>query len=243
MRASIPVGACPTSSPSRCASIGPSHRPRRSTGRVESLLGQVGLAAADGDQVPAPVLRWPAAAAVDRAGPVDPARLPRLRRADVGARRLGPGPGAEPDARPAAPVRPHLPVHLAQPGRRPSHRRPGRRHVPRADRRDCDVKQVFGRPRHPYTRMLLDTIPDLADRSKADAGRRGSAQPDPPAAGLRVPPRCPFANDRCRMERPAPRSAGPGILVACHAVEEGRLPPDERPPAAAPDTTSAPARG
>ena len=44
---------------------------------------------------------------------------------------------------------------------------------------------------------------------------------DPPA-GCAFHPRCPYANDRCRTERPALRRAGAG-LVACHAVEEGRI--------------------
>jgi peptide/nickel transport system ATP-binding protein len=40
-------------------------------------------------------------------------------------------------------------------------------------------------------------------------------------------PRCPFADERCRRERPELFDAD-GTLVACHAVEEGRLPPHLR---------------
>ena len=75
---------------------------RRMASRVAALLAQVGLAAADGVEVSAPVLGRPAAADLDRARAVDAAALSRLRRADVRARRLGAGAGAEPDARPAA---------------------------------------------------------------------------------------------------------------------------------------------
>ena len=102
------------------------------------------------------------------------------------------------------------------------------------------VKELFGRPRHPYTRLLLDTIPDLAMTGRQRTPVGGEV-PNPihPPPGCAFHPRCPSANERCRTERPAPLPAGPGILVACHAVEEGRLPPDERLPAASPGVTFA----
>ncbi len=56
---------------------------------------------------------------------------------------------------------------------------------------------------------------------------------DPPP-GCSFHPRCPFANERCRRERPE-LGLHDGDLVACHAVEEGRLPAatfDLRAPAA-----------
>jgi peptide/nickel transport system ATP-binding protein len=48
--------------------------------------------------------------------------------------------------------------------------------------------------------------------------------PIAPPPGCAFHPRCPFANDRCRSERPLLKEAGGGGLAACHAVEEGRLP-------------------
>jgi peptide/nickel transport system ATP-binding protein len=44
---------------------------------------------------------------------------------------------------------------------------------------------------------------------------------DPPR-GCAFHPRCPHADDRCRRERPSLFAAG-GTLVACHAVQEGRV--------------------
>ena len=67
-------------------------------------------------EVPARVLRRPAPAHLDRARARRRARAPGLRRADLGARRLGAGADPEPDDRPAGAPRPHLPLHLAQPG-------------------------------------------------------------------------------------------------------------------------------
>ncbi|TFZ03561.1 ABC transporter ATP-binding protein [Ramlibacter humi] len=82
---------------------------------------------------------------------------------------------------------------------------------------------LFGSPRHPYTRMLLDAIPKMHDTGRARTPVQGEV-PNPlnPPAGCAFNPRCPHANDRCRNERPALLSIG-GIRIACHAVEEGRI--------------------
>jgi peptide/nickel transport system ATP-binding protein len=86
---------------------------------------------------------------------------------------------------------------------------------------------LFARPRHPYTRLLLDTIPrlDAADGIARDRAPVAGEVPDPidPPPGCTFHPRCPFADDRCRRERPELAPAD-GALVACHAVAEGRLP-------------------
>ena len=84
---------------------------------------------------------------------------------------------------------------------------------------------LFTRPRHPYTRMLLDTIPDLEMSGRERMPVAGEV-PNPinPPDGCAFHPRCPFADDRCRRERPDPRPTGDGALVACHGIEEGRIP-------------------
>ena len=83
---------------------------------------------------------------------------------------------------------------------------------------------LFDSPRHPYTRMLLDAIPKMHDTGKARTPVSGEV-PNPlnPPSGCAFNPRCPHANDRCRSERPA-LLAWQGIQVACHAVQEGRIP-------------------
>ena len=86
-------------------------------------------------EVPAPVLGRAAAADLDRARARDRARVPGLRRADLGARRLGAGAGAQHHEGPAGAARPDLSLHLAQPRRRAPRQRRGRRDVPRPDRR------------------------------------------------------------------------------------------------------------
>jgi peptide/nickel transport system ATP-binding protein len=83
----------------------------------------------------------------------------------------------------------------------------------------ADAAQLFARPRHPYTRMLLDAVPDLDMTGKPRTPVAGEV-PNPlaPPAGCAFHPRCPHANDRCRVERPALIDS-----VACHAVAERRI--------------------
>jgi len=82
---------------------------------------------------------------------------------------------------------------------------------------------LFAQPRHPYTRMLLDAIPDIAMSGRARTPVLGEV-PNPlnPPAGCSFHPRCPHANERCWQERPALLEIQ-GVRIACHAVQEGRL--------------------
>ena len=82
---------------------------------------------------------------------------------------------------------------------------------------------LFGGPLHPYTRLLLDTIPSLEHIGVARAPLAGEV-PNPldPPSGCAFHPRCPFANNRCRAERPELLGVEGG-LVACHGVEEQRI--------------------
>ncbi|TDR85200.1 ABC transporter ATP-binding protein [Enterovirga rhinocerotis] len=83
----------------------------------------------------------------------------------------------------------------------------------------AESKALFAAPRHPYTRMLLDAVPDLAHIGRRREPVRGEI-PNPinPPTGCHFNPRCPHANDRCRSELPLLLDG-----VACHAVHEGRI--------------------
>ncbi len=83
--------------------------------------------------------------------------------------------------------------------------------------------ELFDRPRHPYTRMLLDAIPDIHMTGRSRTPVQGEV-PNPlnPPSGCSFHPRCPHANERCVAERPALLSFQ-GVQIACHAVQEGRL--------------------
>jgi peptide/nickel transport system ATP-binding protein len=90
------------------------------------------------------------------------------------------------------------------------------------------TETLFRRPKHPYTRMLLDTIPDLemTGRQRSPVGGEVPSPINPPS-GCTFHPRCPFANERCRIERPMALPIDGGT-VACHGIEEGRIPLEER---------------
>ena len=90
------------------------------------------------------------------------------------------------------------------------------------------AERLFAAPQHPYTRSLLDTIPSIAAIGHKREPVAGEV-PNPinPPPGCAFHPRCRFANDRCRGERPELIDAG-NALVACHAVAEGRLQEEPR---------------
>ncbi|MGH7101241.1 MAG: ABC transporter ATP-binding protein [Acetobacteraceae bacterium] len=86
------------------------------------------------------------------------------------------------------------------------------------------AEEVFSKPLHPYTRMLLDAIPDLAMIGRSRTPVAGEVpSPIAPPSGCSFHPRCPLANKRCSEERPGYTTVG-ATIVACHAVEEGRAP-------------------
>lgn len=87
-----------------------------------------------------------------------------------------------------------------------------------------NAAQILARPLHPYTRLLLDTVPNPRAPNRARARLSGEVpSPLAPPSGCAFHPRCPLANARCARERPQPIRVE-AALVACHAVEEGRLP-------------------
>jgi len=91
---------------------------------------------------------------------------------------------------------------------------------------DCD--RLFAHPRHPYTRLLLDAVPSLEENRARQPLADEPPDPIAPPPGCSFHPRCPFAAERCRSEIPLMKPTE-GSLVACHAVEEGRLPTQPAP--------------
>ena len=87
----------------------------------------------------------------------------------------------------------------------------------------ADAEELFARPKHPYTRMLLDAVPDLEMSGRQRTPVAGEV-PNPlsPPTGCAFHPRCPHANDRCKSERPNLIWRAE-TASACHAVEENRI--------------------
>jgi peptide/nickel transport system ATP-binding protein len=84
---------------------------------------------------------------------------------------------------------------------------------------EAPVELLFARPRHPYTRGLLSSIPRLGE---GGASRRRLAEIPGVVPSLREPisgcvfaPRCPYAVERCRREYPPLEEKGAGHAVAC----------------------------
>jgi peptide/nickel transport system ATP-binding protein len=83
-------------------------------------------------------------------------------------------------------------------------------------------RELFARPRMPYTQMLLNAVPDLSMTGKELSPMKGEIpSPIDPPPGCAFNPRCPFVFDPCRKIVPELTDG-----VACHAVQQGRIGPN-----------------
>jgi oligopeptide/dipeptide ABC transporter ATP-binding protein len=83
----------------------------------------------------------------------------------------------------------------------------------------CDVREIFEEPLHPYSKLLIASLPSLETKGVFQ-GIPGL----PPSLLNRAPgcsfqPRCPYAMERCEIEDPELREVQPGRWVACHLYE------------------------
>jgi peptide/nickel transport system ATP-binding protein len=82
------------------------------------------------------------------------------------------------------------------------------------------TEEIFNAPRHPYSEALISAVPS-ADLDRTNRRERIVLQGDVPSpinppSGCRFHPRCRYATERCRVERPKLAEIEPGRLVACH---------------------------
>jgi peptide/nickel transport system ATP-binding protein len=87
-----------------------------------------------------------------------------------------------------------------------------------------DVRDMFYRPRHPYTVGLIKAVPPVVGDLPEIASIRGA----PPSllllpSGCAFHPRCPYARDRCPQEEPVLTGVAEGHAVACHYWQEVHL--------------------
>jgi oligopeptide/dipeptide ABC transporter ATP-binding protein len=82
------------------------------------------------------------------------------------------------------------------------------------------VRDVLGRPAHPYTLALLDSVPQLQGNSSVLRPIVGSP-PDMAAmpAGCAFHPRCRFATAECRSAQPPQVAVAAGRIAECHHAE------------------------
>ena len=84
----------------------------------------------------------------------------------------------------------------------------------------ADGRELFSRPRMPYTRMLLGAVPDLAMSGRQRIPVKGEIpNPIDPPKGCAFNPRCPLVFDLCRRETPELIDG-----VACHSVNAAPAP-------------------
>ncbi|MDD7972399.1 ABC transporter ATP-binding protein [Roseinatronobacter alkalisoli] len=85
---------------------------------------------------------------------------------------------------------------------------------------EADAKRLFTDPQHPYTRMLLDAVPDLALSGRRRTPVTGEI-PNPinPPPGCAFHPRCPSVMDVCKQKIPEPRRTATGC-AACFLIAE-----------------------
>lgn len=83
-----------------------------------------------------------------------------------------------------------------------------------------DSEVIFNCPLHPYTRMLIESLPTVGD----DHMRQGVAGRPPSLwenlQGCRFAARCPLATELCRTQEPVLKEFAPGHFAACHYAEQ-----------------------
>lgn len=90
---------------------------------------------------------------------------------------------------------------------------------------EAETEALFADPQHPYTRLLLQTIPDVRAPNRNRA-LMGGEPPSPlkPPEGCAFHPRCPVASDLCSREAPSLRPRTGRGRVACHFAEPAHAP-------------------
>jgi len=87
---------------------------------------------------------------------------------------------------------------------------------------EANVQDMFQTPKHPYTEMLLNSLPTLGDRSVRESAPGAPPSLVNPPSGCRFHPRCPKVMEKCRLEVPELIEVESGHQVACF-LQEGRV--------------------
>ncbi len=87
------------------------------------------------------------------------------------------------------------------------------------------TEELFKAPNHPYTKGLLSEIPRIATQPREFVPIKGEI-PSPlhPPSGCHFHPRCPYAMDRCKTERPVLKQIGTNRWSACHLNDADNKP-------------------
>ncbi len=89
---------------------------------------------------------------------------------------------------------------------------------------DAPVRELFARPKHPYTRGLIDAVPSVAAPHRGrEIVLRGLLKRSELPKGCRFAPRCDFAEEACFEQPQVLEPVGPAHAVACRRVAEVEL--------------------
>lgn len=89
----------------------------------------------------------------------------------------------------------------------------------------ASTDELYYNPKHPYTEALLNAIPKPDPRRRHRPMKLPGDVPSPanPPSGCYFHPRCQYAQDVCKQDRPPLRDVGNEHWVACHFAEELKL--------------------
>lgn len=84
------------------------------------------------------------------------------------------------------------------------------------------TEQIFGNPRHPYTKALLSATPRLSPELRRERIKLSGELPSPlnPPKGCAFNARCQFATERCRQQQPELKTYSDGVKIACFMVND-----------------------
>ena len=82
------------------------------------------------------------------------------------------------------------------------------------------VQDIFIDPKHPYSQLLIASVPSLKERKPLKITEGITHDPRNPPPGCIFQLRCPFVMDKCRVQAPPMQEVKPGQLVACHLYQE-----------------------
>jgi peptide/nickel transport system ATP-binding protein len=83
------------------------------------------------------------------------------------------------------------------------------------------VREMFTQPKHPYSQLLIESVPSLKERKPLKITEGITHDPRNPPPGCIFQLRCPFVMDICRAVPPPMIETNPRQIVACHLYGEG----------------------
>lgn len=98
------------------------------------------------------------------------------------------------------------------------------------------VEEILFSPKHPYTKMLLDAVPDVSDLGWSEQQAQDSAcapleipSPIHPPSGCHFHPRCDQRMPICKQHYPPQSTLKPNHCVSCYLYDEAQVDRDEHP--------------